>query len=423
MDYQRSRAKSRRWLRRGAFSVTGAAAVVAATLGLTRLKPAVPAVDRSSVVIGTVERGTFLREVRGPGTLVAEEVTVVSARVGGQVRRVAVEPGIEVQPETVLLELWNPDVERAEKEAARAVDAAQAELDRFELGLEKELLDLKAATAQALASYEEARSQAEMHQVLAGQGLIAARQRELSDSRAERNRMLFEIQVSRVDNSHKTSAIQLRERQAAVQRAQDIHADRVAELESLTVRAGVRGILAQIGPTPESPWQVGQRAGDAAALAIVINPARLKAVVQIEQTQAREVARGQRAVIDIHSAVIPGTVTRVDPGARNGTVAVDLALEGERPPGARPDLLINGTIEIERLDDVLYVDRPAHSQPDSTMILFRLDDDGRQAARTSVNLGRGSVSTIEVREGLLEGDDVILSDLPEWGDVERIAVE
>ncbi|MGH7613064.1 MAG: HlyD family efflux transporter periplasmic adaptor subunit, partial [Gemmatimonadales bacterium] len=188
-------------------------------------------------------------------------------------------------------------------------------------------------------------------------------------------------------------------------------------------RAGVDGILTQIGPSPDAPWQVGQRAGDAVALAKIINPQRLKAVLQIEQTQAREVVRGQQAAIDIRSAVIPGRVTRVDPAVRNGTVTVDVALEGERPQGARPDLLINGTIEIERLEDVLYVDRPAHSQPDSTVSLFRLEGDGRQAIRTGVSLGRGSVYTIEVRDGLTEGDQVILSDLPSRGDADRISVE
>ncbi|MEX2560155.1 MAG: HlyD family efflux transporter periplasmic adaptor subunit [Pirellulales bacterium] len=396
---------------------------MAATLGMVRLKPAIPEVDRSSIVIGTVERGTFLRQVQGPGTLVAQEVTVVSARAGGQVRRVAVEPGIEVQLDTVLLELWNPDVERAERDARRAVETAQADLERFQLGLKKELLDLRAATAEALASYEDARSQAEMHAILAGQGLIASRQRELSESRAERSRMLFEIQVERVDNSRQTSAIQLREKQSAVRRAGDIHEERIAELTSLTVRAGVNGILTQIGPSPVAPWQVGQRAGDAAALAIVINPQRLKAVLQIEQTQAREVARGQRAAINTWSAVIPGQVTRVDPGVKGGTVTVDIALEGNLPQGARPDLLINGTIEIERLENVLYIDRPAHSKPDSTVSMFRLEAGGRQAARTDVRLGRGSVSTIEVHGGLREGDQVIVSELPSWSGVNRISVE
>ena len=262
-----------------------------------------------------------------------------------------------------------------------------------------------------------------MHAVLAGQGLIASRQRELSESRAERNRMLFEIQVERVGNSRRTSEIQLREKEAAVQRAKELHAERKAELESLVVRAGVNGILTQIGPSADARWQVGQRAGDAAALAIVINPQRLKAVLQIEQTQAREVVRGQRAAIDMRSAVIPGQVTRIDPAVKNGTVTVDIALEGELPQGARPDLLINGTIELERIEDVLYVDRPAHSQPDSSVSLFRLEAGGSQAVRTGVSLGRGSVYTIEVRDGLHEGDQVILSDLPAWGNVDRISIE
>ena len=419
MDIERRPSRGR-WVRRATFCALALAAIPLGSLATSRLEPATPKVDRSSVAIGTVERGEFVRRVRGQGTLIAEEVTVVTARIGGQVRRVAADPGIEVQPDTVLLELWNPSVERAEKDARHAVEAAQAQLDRFKLALEKELLDLKAATAQALVSYEEAKSDFEVHEVLVANGLIAYRQRELARGRAERNRTLFEIQVERVNNSQKTNEILLRERTTEVRRAEEVHRERMHELDALTVRAGVHGVLTHIGPSADARWQVGQRAGDGMQLARIINPQKLKAVLQIDQTQAREVAVEQRAEIDTLRAVIPGRVIRIDPAVYGGTVTVDVALEGELPQGARPDLMIDGTIELEHLSDVLYMKRPPYSQANSTFGVFRLEKNGLHAVRTDVTFGRGSVNTIEIREGLQEGDQVILSDTSILDGVDRI---
>ena len=422
MDIKRQRSKRRGWFRTGVVILLVISLVGLTSFALSRLEPAVPT-DQRSVMYGTVERGTMVREIPGTGSLVPIEITYVTAAVGGRVTNIALEPGVEVEESTVLIEMDDPQIERNVVEAERSLKSVEAERQRFELLLEKESLDLKAATAGARARWEEANNQAQMDTELARKGLKSDRERRLSKSRAEQNWTLYELQLARVDNSQQSNKIQLSEKQVAVERAQAVLEDRKREREELTVRATTTGILQQLGPTPTSRLEAGQRVTAGSVVAVITNPQKLKAVLNISEVQARDVTIGQSVTIDTRSAVIPGHVIRIDPAVQNGTVAVDVELLDELPRGARPDLSVNGTIEIERLEDVLYVDRPVYSQSESTVSLFQVGPDGLSAVRTEIEFGRSSVNTIEVRRGLEEGDRVILSDMKRWDDVDRVRLE
>lgn len=422
MDIQRQ-SSSRRWLRRGLLALLGVALVVGTTAGLARLKPAMFTVEKDAVLVETVRRGPMLREVRGYGTLVPEEITWVTPRIGGQVRRVAVEPGVEVHPDTLLAELWDPRVERALKDAKRTLESANNDLARFKLSLDQQLLNLRADTAQAQAAYEEAKTKADMDAELHKLGLISRREHELSQARKDRSFTLLDIQVERIKNTRRTNDIQLAEREADVARAREILQDRQDEVDSLSILAGVDGILEQLGPSPEVPLQVGQNVGSGTPVAKIINPQRLKAVLKIQENQAKEVTTGQRAAIDTHNGVVAGRVMRIDPAVENGTVAVDVQLQGELPQGSRPDLTVEGTIELEHLEDVLSVRSPPSARPQSVVGLFKLLEDGSTAVRTTVRLGRVSVHTVEILEGLHEGDRVIISATHDWDDLDRIRLK
>jgi HlyD family secretion protein len=390
------------------------AALAAITLALASLPKAAPTVDGGTVWRDKVKRGPMLRQVRGPGTLVPKEIRWISAVTAGRVERKLMQPGQAVQASTVLLELSNPDVLLAALEAQRQLASAQAELVNLRATLETQRLNQQSTVATTRMQFQEARRQVQVAETLATKGLIAANE-------LERMKDNMEEVASRYDSEQKQLVVlsegqkaQLSVQAQQVARLRSIVEFRQDQIASMNVVAGAEGVLTEI------PLEVGQWANPGATLAKVVQPGSLKAVLRIPETQAKDVTIGQPAQIDTRNGIIQGHVVRMDPAAQNGTVGVDVALQGELPRGARPDLSVDGTIEIERLDNVLYMGRPAYGQSESTVEIFKLESDGKTAIRTRVKLGRTSVNTIEIVDGLREGDTVILSDMSNYENFERI---
>ena len=415
MDIPRvnTKSKNRRWILGG----IGLAAVLLMTVALSRLEPAAPTVEMAGVWMDTVERGTMVRQVRGPGTLVPEQIRYISAVTAGRVERVFLEPGAQVTPETELVALSNPDVQLQLMEAQRAVAASDAALANLRATLENQRLTQQGSVATIRSQYREAMRQVEVNRELAERGLLARNELRRSEDNAAELATRLEIEEEKLDFLEASNQAQLRAQMAEIERLRGLSAFQQRYVQSMRVTAGTTGVLREMS------LQEGQWVNPGDRLAVVVQPGRLKAELRIPETQARDLAIGQRAAVDMRSAVIPGRVIRIDPAATNGTVTVDIALEGELPRGARPDLSVDGTIEIERLENVLHVGRPAYGQAESTVGLFRLEPDGDHARRVSVQLGRSSVNTIEIRNGLQEGDVVILSDMSAWDAQDRVRIK
>src|SRR5436309_2738940 len=413
MDIARPSNVRRVRLRRAAYAVVGLLAVGLITLGLSRLKPAAPSVDHATVWIDTVKRGPMLRQVRGLGTLVPEDVRWIPATTIGRVERIILRPGKTVQPQSPILELSNPTLEQEAQDATLKLKAAEASLANLRVQLENDSLQLEATTASIEADYQKAKLQTEVNTQLLEKQLIAAiivKQSRLDAEQLEARLTIAKKQLaSRTESMRSRLAVQ----QAEVDQASALMTLKQRQVAELHVRAGVSGVLQLV------PVEVGQQVAPGTNLARVADPALLKAELKIAETQAKDIQVGQRASIDTRNGVVEGTVTRIDPSVQNGTVTVDVAMAGPLPKGARPDLSVDGTIELERLPDVLFVGRPAFGQEQSTVGLFRLQSDGT-AARTPVTLGRSSVNTVEVRSGLAVGDQVILSDMSAWDGFDRI---
>src|SRR5690625_3127910 len=394
----------------------GILAVVLTTLALSRLEPAAPSVDRAVIWTDTVRRGPMVRQVRGPGNLVPEQIRYITTLTPGRVDRVALRPGVEVEPDAVLLELSNPDVHIQALQADQQLTAAEAQLVKLHSDLENQRLTQEASVAMVRSEYEEARRQLHMHEELARDEMIPEMELSRARDRAAELQIRRGVEEQRLELFIGTIEAQLEVQRQQVTRLRAIAEFQRDQVESMTVRAGTAGVLQELS------LEVGEWVMPGMNLAVVVPPGRLKAVVRIPETRAKDVVLNQRATIDTRNGVIEGRVRRIDPSVVNGTVAVDIELEGELPPGARPDMSVDGTIEVERLDDVLYVGRPAYGQAESTVGLFRLEQGGRGAARVSVRLGRSSVNAIEVRDGLEAGDVVILSDMSNWDSHERVRV-
>jgi HlyD family secretion protein len=395
----------------------GAGAVlllVLVTIGLSRLEPAAPTVEKATVWMDTVKRGAMLRQVRGSGTLVPEDIRWIPAQTEGRVERIVLLPGTAVKADSVILELSNPELVVAAEDAASELKAAEAEQKNLEVQLQSSLLTQKAQTAAVEADYRQASLQAEADVELAKDGLVADITQKVSKLRAEELKGRAEIEQHRLEISSQAAEAQLAVQQARMERLRGADRLRRGQVEALKVRSGVEGVLQQV------PVEVGQRIAPGTNLARVAEPGRLKAEVRIAETQARDIQIGQIAAIDTRNGIIPGKVSRIDPAVQNGTVTVDVALEGPLPKGARPDLTVDGTIELERLESVLYVGRPAFGGEQSTVGLFRLEPGGSSARRIQVKLGRSSVNTVEIRDGLKEGDQVILSDMSAWDAFDRV---
>lgn len=399
--------------------VWGGVAVLAVglvTAALARLQPAAPSVDRATIWTDSVRQGEMLREVRGPGTLVPEQVRWVAAVAPGRIERIFVEPGEEVTAETVLLEMTNPDVQLEALEASRQLTAAEASLVNLRATLETERLNQAATVANLQAEYREALRTAEANEELAKTGIISAM--ELSRFRDRREELSTRLRLAeeRLRVMTQATEAQLRVQQSQVERLQAITEFQRERMESMRVRAGIDGVVQEV------PFELGQWANPGQTVARVVQPGRLKAVLRIPEVQARDVAIGQPARIDTRNGIVGGRVIRIDPAAQQGTVTVDVALVEALPRGSRPDQSIDGTIEVERLPDVAYVGRPAYGQPESMVGLFKLEDGGRHAVRVNVRLGRSSVNTIQVVDGLQPGDVVILSDMSRWDGHDRVRI-
>ena len=395
----------------------GAIVLALATVGLARLEPAAPEVERATLWIDNVSRGPFIREVRGNGTLVPEQIRFVAAVSEGRVERIVVLPGAVVEADTVILEMSNPQLELSTQDAELALAAAEADTKAFEVRLDHSLLDQQAQAAAVNADYLQRQLEAATNSELSEEGLVSKIQAQIATLRLEEATTRKALEERRLVSAAESNAAQLVAQKARLEQLRHVASLRRAELAALKVKAGQPGVLQAVAVQP------GQQVTAGSVLARVADPTKLKAELRVPETQARDVAIGLPANVDTRNGVVVGRVVRVDPAVVNGTVLVDVALEGELPRGARPDLSVDGTIVIEKLDDVLTVGRPAFGQPDSRITLFKLSPDGDTATRTAVQLGRGSVHRIEVIEGLQEGDRVILSDMSTWDAVDRVRLE
>lgn len=398
-----------------------AAVVVLAiiTVIVLRLKPASPTVERATIWTDTVKRGALLRQVRGPGTLVPREdkIRLIPAETEATVVRIRVLPGAKVEPDTVLMELVDPQVQQELLDAQLQVKGAQADYVNTRAKLQSDLMTQKAAAATVGADHSQAQLQAKTDKSLYDLGVISGLTYSASKGKADELTTRNGIEGQRLTLNEKAIETQLAVQQTKVQQAQALLGLKQKQLEALTVRAGISGVLSEL------PHQVGEHVAPGTTLAKVVQLDQLKASLKIPETQARDIQIGQPAEVDTHNGVIEGKVSRIDPAVLNGTVTVDVELAGALPQGARPDLSVDGTINLDRLTDVLYVGRPASGNENSTITLFKLGTDGKTAIRVPVKVGRASVNSIQVVEGLQDGDTVILSDMSRWDNTDKIRLE
>ena len=414
MDIARPHIAKQKRRRRILFASGGALALIVITVALSHLKPAVPSVDRSTVWIDTVKRGPMVREVRGLGTLVPEEIRWIPANTEGRVEKIVVRPGTQVKADTVILELSSPELEQAAHDAESKLKAAEAEFTTLQAKLQRDLLDQESTTARVHSELEQARMESETNEQLKKNGLVAELQYKTAQVKAAELANRDAIEQKRLNFARDSIEPQLASKQAEVDQVKAAAQLKLDQVEALHVKAGMNGVLQQL------PVDVGQRVKIGDNLARVADPTKLKAEIKIAETQAKDIQIGEKATIDTRNGVVTGHVTRVDPAVEQGTVKVDAQIDGELPRGARPDLTIDGTIELERLDDVIYVGRPAFGQENNTVGIFKLVSGSSEAVRTPVKLGRSSVNSIEIVNGLQPGDQVILSDTSAWDAHERI---
>ena len=393
------------------------AAIVITTVGLARLKPAAPTVERSTLWVDTVRRGQMLRQVRGSGTLVPENMRVVSALTAGRVERVLVRPGAKVASGTVLLEMSNPDVQLQALDAERQLRLAEADLASLRSTLEAQRLGAVSTVAAVRSELHEAERGVKVAERLAADGLASGMEIDRARDKADETRARFDSEQQRLVVLTDALKAQLELRRSEVDRLRAIENFQRQRVSSMRVTAGADGIVQELSLQP------GQWVNPGQEMARVAGQDRLKAVVRVPESQARDVTLGLSAIVDTRNGTVAGKVSRIDPAVQNGTVAVDVSIEGALPRGARPDLSVDATIEIERLENVLYVGRPADGSSEATVQLFRLDPDGHVARRVPVKLGRGSASTIEILEGLKEGDQVILSEMSRWESMDRVQLK
>ncbi len=407
----RAKKKSQRRIIIGSAAALG---LILVSFGVSRLRPAAPTVDRSAVWIDTVKRGPMLRQVRGLGTLVPEDIKWVAARTEGRVEEIIARPGKIVRANDVLCVLSNPELTQEANAADLDAKGAEAKLASLRVTLESTVLDRRAEHAKMDSDLQQARLQQTVNEELSKNGLVSDLELKLSRLKASDLQSRFEIDTQRLKFIEESLKPQLAVQEADVERLKAAAALKRGQVDALQVRAGMEGVLQAL------PLDVGQRVTIGLNLARVADPSRLKAEVRIAETQAKDIQIGQAATVDTRNGTVAGEVVRVDPAVQNGTVKVDIALTGQLPKGARPDLSVEGIIELERLDDVIYVGRPAYGQERGKVGLFKLSPDGSEAVRTSVDLGRSSVNTVEIVAGLQPGDKVILSDMSTWDSHERV---
>ena len=414
MDVPRPQALRKKRIRQALYGLAAIIGVTAATIGLSRLKTAAPSVDWGTLWPDKVKRGSMLRDVRGLGTLVPVEIRWIPAATDGRVDARVVLPGNPVHPDTILVEMSNPELQQAAVDAEYQLKAAQAEYDSLKVKLETTLLDQKSVAATVGAEYHQAKLQSEVDQKLAESGLVSNLTVQLNKVKADSLSTRNDIELKRLSTDAESEKAQLAAQQAKIDQLRALYQLKRSQVELLHVRAGLEGVLQLL------PVEVGQRVTAGTNVARVSQPKNLKAEVKIAETQVKDVVVGQKCTIDTHNGVIPGHVIRKDPSSVNGTVTVDCALDAALPQGAYPDLSVDGNIELERLENVLYVGRPTFGQPNSTVMLFKVTPDEKEAVKAPVKLGRSSVNTIEILGGLKEGDEVILSDMSRYDSFDRI---
>ena len=414
MDIPRKSAAKKRRIKRIVYALTAVILVGLITVGVSRLKPAAQSVDDATTLKDTVKRGSMVRQVRGLGTLVPEEIRYVPAISQGRIEKRLVQAGAQVKAETVIFELTNPEIQQAFIDAESQLRAAEANLTTLRVQLDKLSLDQQATLAQAKSDFNKAKMQYEVNDSLGKQGLKSQLEVQLSKIAAEDLESRVTLETKRLASSVQEAKAKLSAEDEKVRQLRDAVQLKRTQLEALKVRAGIDGELQTLAV------QVGQQVTVGQELARVANPKKLKAELKIAETQAKDIQLGQPVTIDTRNGIVSGRVIRIDPSVQNGTRTVDASLEGELPKGAVPDLSVDGTIELERLENILYVGRPVHGQENSTVGLFKVDPDGTGAARVQVRLGRTSVNTIEVMDGLKEGDRIILSDTSQWDNADRI---
>lgn len=397
------------------------AAGVTVTVGLSRLEPAAPSVPSQLVVMGTVERGTMLRQVRAPGTLAAMDIVWITAATDGRITSLPLQPGTRVETDTVILQTANPELEKETEDAKWSHASAEAELRALEERLQNQHLDLESSLAELQAAYKDAQLQLDVDNELFQHSLISKKQHLRSQGSVEQLQNRLKIAKEKVKNNADSIEPQLDVQRSKVRQALSLYTLKRNQLANLSIRAGTTGILQQLGEDPQAkPLAVGQWVLAGTPLAMITNPKRLKAELKVPEIQARDIVLNQVVEIDARLAKIPGRVIRIDPAARQGTVTIDVRLEGELPAGARPDLSVNGTVLIEKLEDVLYTKRILYSEPGSTVSLFKFSPDEGIAYRVPVTLGRSSVHTIEIVDGLEEGDQIIIGDMNKWDEYDAI---
>ena len=417
MDIKRTpKSKLKKRIRTGVLILVGLAAIAGITYGLAKMKPAAPTLDRSTTVIGTVKRGQMVREVSGNGTLVPQVTRWIPAPADGRVEKILIQAGVEVGAGTVIVELSNPEMEQQAIDAEFQVKTAQAEAENLKVRLESDGMTQQSQIASINAEYSQAKLQLDTDEVLAKQGLVADLLLKISRVHVQDLANRLKVEQQRLAISAKSTKAQINAQQSRIDQLQALARLKKDQVDALKVRAGTNGVLQVVSV------QEGQQVTPGLNLARIADPASLKAELKVAETQIKDVKEGQTAVVDTRNGVIEGRVSRIDPAAREGTFTVDVTFTGPLPSSARPDLSVDGKIELERLTNVLYVERPAFGQGQQTVGMFRLTADGQEADRTPVQLGRSSVSTIEILSGLREGDQVIISDTSTMDNYKHIRV-
>jgi HlyD family secretion protein len=418
MDIQRPSNARAKKIKRIVYVTVAVVCIAGVTLGLSRLRPAAPSVDRGTVWTDVVKRGPMVREVRGLGTLVPLDIRWIPAQTTARVDKIVIRPGPKLlAPNTVILELSDPTVQQALLDAQYQLKAAESDYANLKVQVNSELMNQKSVEASVRSDYEQAKLQFDVDYKLYKEGIYADVTQKLSKVRLDQLGIRVALEADRTKIAADSALARLQAQQSHIDQYKAMYELRRSQAEALHVRAGINGVL-QLLPVEE-----GQNVAVGTNLARVADPRKLKAEIKIAETQAKDIANDQNATVDTRNGIVKGHVIRIDPSVVNGTVTVDVGIDDPLPLGARPDLSVDGTIELENLKDVLYVGRPVHGQSDSTISLFKVTNDDSDGVRVNVKLGRSSVNTVEIVSGLQVGDKVVLSDMSQWDNVDRIRLK
>jgi len=417
VDIVRPEIKRKKKMRRIAYIAAAVVLIPLMTYALSRLKPAAPSVDGGTVWTGTVKRGPMLRDVRGLGTLVPETIRLIPAVTDGQVQTRYLLPGTPVKANTVIFDLVNPQLQQETLDAEYQLKGAQAAYEQTKAQLQNQLMDKRTLAASISSQYRTAEMVRQTKEELGANGLAPQLDVKTAQVQAEELAKENDLAQKEVETFDNSISSQLAVQEATVNQKRAMYELKKTQMDELHIRPGIDGMLQELDV------EVGQKVTMGTVLARVAQPTHFKAQLKIAETQAKDILIGQKASVDTHNGIIPGHVTRIDPAVVNGTVTVDVGLDGPLPTGARPDLSVEGTVEIERLADVLYVERPVHGEANSTVGIFKVVDDGKEATRVQVQLGRTSVNTVEIVKGLEIGDKVILSDMSAWDNYDRVQLK